>query len=85
MPKGGGVISNPKHFIANLRKLTHIYEFSRKKKHNQEFQKLGEGWGGEKTYVPIKSGSIKCFFVEINMKKLNLDFCPVSFNRTPSK
>ena len=28
---GGGVISNPKNFIANLRKLTHIYELSQKK------------------------------------------------------
>ena len=29
--RGGGVISNPKKFIANLRKLTNIYEFSQKK------------------------------------------------------
>ena len=35
--KGGeGVISNPKMFIANLRKLMHIYE-----KRNEDFQNKG--------------------------------------------
>ena len=43
---GGGVISNPKNFIAHLRKLTHIYEFSQKK-HNV-IPKNGEGGGGVK-------------------------------------
>ena len=36
MSKNGGergrVIANPKNFIANLRKLTHIYELSQKKR-----------------------------------------------------
>ena len=47
---GGGVISNPKNFIANLRKLAHIYELSQKKA-QCNFQKVtGEGgvkavWG----------------------------------------
>ena len=36
--RGGGVISNPKNFIANLRKLAHIYELSQKKV---------IGWGGQ--------------------------------------
>ena len=30
----GGVVSNPKNFIANLRNLAHIYELSQKKKRN---------------------------------------------------
>ena len=43
---GGGVISNPKNFIANLRKLAHIYELSQKKA-QCNFQKVpgGEGQG----------------------------------------
>ena len=41
--EGGGVISNPKNFIANLRKLTHIYELSQKKA-QCNFQK-GTGGG----------------------------------------
>ena len=41
---GGGVISNPKYFIANLRKLTHIYELSQKKRN--EISKNGEGVKG---------------------------------------
>ena len=41
----GGVISNPKNFIANLRKLAHIYELSQKKA-QCNFQKVtGEGGG----------------------------------------
>ena len=40
--EGGGVISNPKNFIANLRKLTHIYKFSQKKA-QCNFQKWGGG------------------------------------------
>ena len=38
----GGVISNPKNFIANLRKLTHIYKLSQKKA-QCNFQKWGGG------------------------------------------
>ena len=44
---GGGFISNPKNFIANLRKLTHIYKFSQKKA-ECNFQKMGTGGGGVK-------------------------------------
>ena len=40
--KGGG-ISNPKNFIANLRRLMHIYKFLQKKA-QCNFQKWG--WGG---------------------------------------
>ena len=47
--KGGeGVISNPKNFIANLRKLTHIYELSQKKA-QCNFQKWGGG-GGQRPF-----------------------------------
>ena len=42
----GGVISNPKNFIANLRKLTHIYELSQKKKRNVISKKGQEGGQG---------------------------------------
>ena len=45
---GGGVISNPKNFIANLRKLTHIYKFSQKKA-QCNFQKWGGG-GGQRPF-----------------------------------
>ena len=45
--EGGGVISNPKNFIANLRKLTHICEFLQKKKRNV-ISKNREGGGGPK-------------------------------------
>ena len=38
----GGVIFNPKNVIANLRKLTHICEFSQKKA-QCNFQKWGGG------------------------------------------
>ena len=41
----GGVVSNPKNFIANLRKLAHIYEHSQKKA-QCNFQKV-TGWGGQ--------------------------------------
>ena len=44
---GGGVISNPKQIIANLRKLAHIYKFSQKKA-QCNFQKWGGGGGGGK-------------------------------------
>ena len=38
----GGVVSNPKNFIANLRKLAHIYELSQKKA-QCNFQKVTGG------------------------------------------
>ena len=68
--KGGGVISNPKNFIANLRKLTHIYKLSQKKA-QCNFQKgMGRGvkavWTFfkktskfESTVVPIQVSKIK--------------------------
>ena len=40
---GGGVISNPKKFIANLRKLTHIYEFSQ-----NNCNEISQNGGGSK-------------------------------------
>ena len=46
--EGGGVISNPKNFIANLRKLTHIYKLSQKKL-QCNFQKWGGG-GGQRPF-----------------------------------
>ena len=39
---GGGVLSNPRKFIGYLRKLTHIYEFSRKKR-AMKFPKIVRG------------------------------------------
>ena len=41
-----GVVSNPKNFIANLRKLAHIYELSQKKA-QCNFQKNDGGGGGQ--------------------------------------
>ena len=52
----GGVISNPKNFIANLRKLAHIYELMQKKaqgnfqkvttlRQKQYFKNLQNTWG----------------------------------------
>ena len=40
--KVGGVTSNPKNVIANLRKLTHIYKLSRKRR-NEESKNEGGG------------------------------------------
>ena len=37
-----GVSSNPTNFLANLRKLMHIYDLSQKKR-NEDFQKRGVG------------------------------------------
>ena len=44
--EGGGVISNPKNCISNLRKLTHIYKLSQKKA-QCNFQKRGGGGGSK--------------------------------------
>ena len=53
----GGVISNPKNFIANLRKLAHIYELSQKKA-QCNFQKVtGEG-GVKAVWTFFKKTSI---------------------------
>ena len=41
----GGVVSNPKNFIANLRNLAHIYELSQKKA-QCNFQKVTGGGQG---------------------------------------
>ena len=54
--EGGGVISNPKNFIANLRKLTHIYELSQKKA-QCNFQK-GTGGGVKAVWEFSKKTSI---------------------------
>ena len=53
----GGVISNPKNFIANLRKLTHIYKFSQKKA-QCNFQKWG-GRGGVKGRLEVFQKNIQ--------------------------
>ena len=47
MSKRGEFISNPKNFIANLRKLTQIYEFLQKKKNeiSKNWQKNIKIWG----------------------------------------
>ena len=52
---GGGVISNPKNFIANLRKLTHIYEFSQKKRN--VISKNREGGGSKAVWEFSKKTS----------------------------
>ena len=52
----GGVISNPKNFIANLRKLTHIYKFSQKKA-QCNFQKWGGGGGSKAVWEFSKKTS----------------------------
>ena len=43
--EGGGVIANPKNFIANSCKLAHIYELSQKKRN--VISKKGQGGGGK--------------------------------------
>ena len=76
--KWGGRISNPKNFIAILRKLTHIYELSRKKRNEES-----KNEGGDSVYIWLWTrGPTHQLFVQMSdcLSKIRVHSCLSEWN-----